>query len=220
MDATLREWYLTDGRLDRVIRRIEDAAEGRGGVRLKTLAIAFTRYDRMFIDNPYRGLARARDRDVAQECVLQALERCTPLRDGLRRLRDIAGLRIIGIPVSTFGFVRGDGRPNFDPWLEDEDSTEAANAKDTPDDDNAPAPASMLTRPDIYCELMAQLEAAPGQTAKSASGAAMMAWLRQHWCPFLTADPFIACVSGESHELVFDLADLLERTPMRGAAYR
>jgi hypothetical protein len=188
-----RDWY------EKAFHRLRARFAAEGSVSpLRTLVVAFTFYELSFVTNPQQAARHAQTSQVARARLLKAMNYYPPLKEGLRSLSAFQHLRVVGIPVSTYGFVRGDGRPNCDFLLAEREPFGGAPA------------ARFLTRPDIYCPPLSAVRNPLGVAADPPNF--RIDWLLRHWRPFLTADPFIACMSGDSHELVFDLHDLLEET--------
>ena len=206
-----RDWYRDT--FERLMRRCEADANDRASSPLRSIVVAFTRYELAFIDTPRQALHRAMDPAVARECLSKELQTCTGLREGLRELSNVRSLRISGIPVSTYGFLAADGRPNYDGWLKFDDGQA-----------HYPA-AAMLTRPDIYCRALAAMRRDADRAHHhhgdddDVPSRTEMDWLLSRWRPFLTVDPFIACISGDGHELVFPISDLLRGIPKRRGQY-
>jgi hypothetical protein len=193
------EWYKTT--LDRLYEGLKTGAGHSNGVRLQTLVVAFTGYELRFVPRPLQAARRAAAASIGRDTLRKALTEYPVLREGLRKLSTVDDLRIVAIPVSTFGFVRNDGRPNCHV------PSDRVRAGDIP------AP-QFLTRPDIYCGLVTAARD-PTRRALKLSSSEQIDWLLRHWRPFLTADAFITCVTGESHELIFKLSELLETPRIR-----
>lgn len=190
-------WYKAE--FDRLHERLEAESEQAPEARLRTLVIAFTRYELSFMGSPQQAASHAKTPQVARDRLQHAVNACPALKEGLRSLAGFGDLRVVGIPVSTYGFVRGDGRPNCD-FLH-------AN----PDQLGGAAAAQFLTRPDIYCQALSAMRN-PMARLRQPPEDVQIDWLLRHWRPFLTADAFITCISGYNHELIFSSTELLEET--------
>lgn len=181
----------------RLLKRCGRNAKKNGLTQLQSVVVAFTKYDLAFVGNPHQALRQASSPWVAREYLLRELRRVDPLRDGLRELTEVGRLRVLGVPVSNFGFLPGDGRPNYDRWLVS---------------DLRPPGAALMTRPDIYCRALERMYGGPSYTVDEEVN-----WLLKHWEPFLTSLPFVACISDDDHELLFPMENLLDAATRRKA---
>ena len=207
-------WY--EMAFDRLFKRLVAGPAGAQRTALRTLVVAFTHFERMFDRNPRQAGRRARTPAVARECLRQILSESPRVAAKLRELSDTDGLRVVGIPVSAYGFVPGDEQPNYDLFVGRHADRAAYDDEWTPEPFGGAHAVRLLTRPDIFCRQFAEMNANSDsvRSISSPTRAEQTAWLLRHWRPFLTADPFISCVSGDSHELVFSLPDLLEESRM------
>lgn len=181
----------------RLLKRCGRNAKKNGLTQLQSVAVAFTKYDLAFLGTPRQGSRQASSPWVAREYLLRELRRVEPLRNGLRGLTEAGRVRVLGAPVSSFGFLPSDGRPNYDRWLVS---------------DLRPPGAALMTRPDIYCLALQRMYGSPSSSADEEVN-----WLLKHWQPFLTSLPFVACISDDDHELIFPMEDLLDAAMPRKA---
>jgi hypothetical protein len=181
----------------RLLRRCGRNAKKNGLTQLQSVVVAFTKYDLAFLGTPRQASRQASSPWVAREYLLRELRRVEPLRNGLRGLTEAGRVRVLGAPVSSFGFLPSDGRPNYDRWLVS---------------DLWPPGAALMTRPDIYCRALEAMYGGPSYTADEEVN-----WLLKHWQPFLTWLPFVACISEDDHELLFPMENLLDAATPRKA---
>jgi hypothetical protein len=183
----------------RLLERCGRNAKKNGSTPLRSLVVAFTKYELGFLGNPRQAWRQANSPWVAREHLVRELRRVEILRRGLLELTEAGRVRVLAVPVSSFGFLPNGGRPNYDGWLES---------------DLRPRRAALMTRPDIYCQALAVMHGAPSYTSDEE---VEVYWLLKHWQPFLTWRPFVACISEDEHDLVFPMQDLLDAARARKA---
>jgi hypothetical protein len=97
------------GTLARVVDRLARSREKK----LRRLVVAFSQYERLFVDLGPSAFTYACDPAVALH-VVRKLLRATPWIDGLRAL-DVAGVSVRFTVTSSYGFTRRFQNPNIDP---------------------------------------------------------------------------------------------------------
>jgi hypothetical protein len=84
--------------------------------KIRRIAVVFTHYERLFVDFGAMAARIATEPDVAKEVIREALRRMHRQQLAARLLtRNTGNRKILFMPVSAHGFVRGNGCPNFDP---------------------------------------------------------------------------------------------------------
>jgi hypothetical protein len=182
----------------RLLKRCGRNAKKNGLTPLRSLVVAFTKYELGFLGNPRQAWRQANSPWVAREHLVRELRRVDILRQGLLELTEAGRVRVLALPVSSFGFLPNGGPPNYDGWLESGLRPRRA----------------LMTRPDIYCRALAVMHGAPSYVSDKE---VEVDWLLKHWQPFLTWRPFVACISNDEHELLFPLENLLDAARSRKA---
>ena len=85
----------------------------------KRIVVAFTQFERLFVNAGRDAFAIACQPAVARNVIMEALDQSTWKGD-LRSFAKLPGRSVYFTVVSSFGFVKGSGIPNFDPhWTGD-----------------------------------------------------------------------------------------------------
>jgi hypothetical protein len=177
---------------------------------LESIVIAFTYYEMAFAMG-YAGTpefaspsAAASDPGRALDVMSRSIQG-TRFIGALRRLIEVSQrhgrLRIVCVPISSFGFLASDGSANVDLW--------SGNPADRTSVERKPlAPELRLPPLDEVrrSEILAEDLAAP---ALASVPAPLVVERRGDWVPFHTLDPIVACLSGEKGHLTFDAVDVL-----------
>ncbi len=174
------------------------------------IVIAFSFYETMFLDGHDDALFDALTPFYALRYMQAAVLQHEAFRNGLTRLANLANTRVFCQPVSSFGFLPHTGRANLDPWL---------NWKALHFSKSAKAPPNDLKNLWRAVALHPQLIADPSEEAARVQATwpdddiTALTALEQHyrasWWPFLTADPFITCATGQAGALTVSLKSLL-----------
>ena len=176
------------------IRLLSDIGTGLYGP-FETIIIAFTKYEQCFLKDGVKAFQKAVQPDTILRTIKETLNADHALEAGLRalncHLEDAPAL--YAVPVSSFGFMRHSGAPNFD-RLSNAPLSALAPRQEPARQDNPLKDAPLRERVAGFT--------VPKKEPNDTSAGVKVAdefeapHPSKHWLPFLTADPFLTAISG------------------------
>lgn len=180
------------------IRLMSDIAIGRYG-RFETIIIAFTKYERLFLNDGPRAFAKATTPSTILQIMRQTVLNDQAFATGLRALNCHQDERaqLYAVPVSAFGFLRNNGAPNFDKQTDQPLSALASIIEPVREDNPL---KNALPRKKVAGFTIPVKSNPQNQSHAHPS---------MHWLPFLTADPFLTAMSGMPSKFMIPFGSFL-----------
>lgn len=171
------------------IRLLSDIGVGRFG-EFETIIIAFTKYERLFAKYGVKAFNLATDPITILKTMHKTVLEDHALETGLRALssHEKDTPHLYAMPISSFGFLRHNGAPNFDKLTGQPIAALAPRLENTHHENPLDAAKPRIKLAGITIPIstknrnIEELKAPPHPS--------------KHWLPFLTADPFLTAMSG------------------------
>ncbi len=180
------------------IRLMSDIATGRYGT-FDTIIIAFTKYERLFLKDGVKAFQHAIKPDTILTTMRDTIMNDHALETGFRALNchEANSPHLYAMPVSSYGFLRHNGAPNFDklsghPICVLEKAIEQARSENPLENAKAKQKVAGFSIP---LKPKDSLEIQPHPA--------------KHWLPFLTADPFLTAISGIPSQFMIPFGEFL-----------
>lgn len=182
------------------IRLMSDIATGRFGS-FQNIIIAFTKYERIFTKLGAKAFQKAIKPNTILETIATTIHQDSGFETGLRALmsNEENAPNLYAIPVSSFGFLRQNGAPNLNKMTETPISTLAPLVEET-------RPENPLNDAVKKMQIAGFTIPVSDEQAKNVSPVPHPS---THWLPFLTADPFLAAVSGQPSQFMIPVSNFI-----------
>lgn len=206
------------------IRLMSDIAVGRYG-EFDTIILALSKYERLFIEDGVHAFHNAIQPDRIIKAIADTINIDSNLEYGLRLLNSQSidqGTahghtpqmpHLYAVPVSSFGFLKNNGAPNYDhqskcpisalaphPLKEESDKKLSAALAGPLVKQTSKRRLAGFTIP--YCE---------GPNNQLAIDTAEPPHPGPHWLPFLAADPILTAISGIPSQFMLPLTEFLAK---------
>lgn len=182
------------------IRLMSDIATGRFG-EFENIIIAFTKYERIFTNLGAKAFNKAVQPSTILETMAKTIHQDTSFETGLRALmsNEEKAPNLYAIPVSSFGFLRQNGAPNLNKMTETPISVLSPLVEE-----------ARSENPLIDAKQKMQLAGFTIPVTKAqANKTSAVPHPSTHWLPFLTADPFLAAVSGQPSQFMIPISNFI-----------
>lgn len=184
------------------IRLMSDIATGYYG-KFDNIIIAFTKYERIFIKSGVKAFMEATKPDTILQTMATTINQDHAFETGLRALMSNSSSNdtphLYGVPVSSFGFLRENGAPNYD-ILSDQPISALAPLIESPRSEN-PLPNAMAKTKVAGITVPV--------TEDNPLNATSIPHPSTHWLPFLSADPFLTAISGQPSQFMIPLSNFI-----------
>lgn len=182
------------------IRLMSDIGTGRYG-HFDNIIIAFTKYERIFRNYASGAFKVATNPTTILKTMATTIHQDHAFETGLRALMsdEENGPRLYAIPVSSFGFLRQNGAPNFDQMTDQAISALAPLLEDARTE-NPLVDAKKKVRFAGITVPVSKQDQAKYSTIPHPS---------EHWLPFLAADPFLTAISGQPSQFMIPLSNFI-----------
>lgn len=190
------------------IRLMSDIAIGRFGS-FDTIVVAFTKYERLFTKYGVNAFSTATNPETILKTIANTIHQDDAFETGLRALNshDSETPHLYALPVSSFGFLRHNGAPNYD-RLTERPIHAITPITELPREENPlPDAKAKMNIAGFMIPAPAQ-KAASGNNPDSNTAATLHP--SKHWLPFLTADPVLTAISGMPSQATLPLSEFLE----------
>ncbi len=187
------------------IRLMSDIGVGRYGS-FETIVVAFTKYERLFTRFGVDAFRMATRPETIIDTLRATIQQDDSLASGLTALNsdDSETPHLYALPVSSFGFLRENGAPNYDRQTERPIAALAPQIE-TAQGEAGLQPARHTANGRMKVAGFTVPVAAPAQSAAEQHHPHPS----PHWLPFLTADPILTAISGVPSQFMLPLSEFL-----------